>query len=86
MKIGTVINDLRRRKGMSYDELVAKSGCSLSCVISLLHNETQNPKPFTIRKLCAALDISTEDFKTLCELDENTYMDRVYHITPCALA
>ena len=83
MQLHVVLNDVCRRKGLSFEQLAAKSGCSYGCIMDLLRGATQSPKYSNMVKICSALEITLDELEMLRNLDENAYMDKLYRMRPC---
>jgi transcriptional regulator with XRE-family HTH domain len=60
MKIGAVINKIRKEKGYSQVEFSALTGISQTS-ISLIENDITYPHQSTLLKICKALDIKEID-------------------------
>jgi transcriptional regulator with XRE-family HTH domain len=63
MSLGEKISTLRKSKGMSQEMLAEHSRLSLRTVQRIESDET-SPRPYTLRAMAAALNVSIEDFAT----------------------
>lgn len=56
------INDLCKKRGISYYSLSYKSAVPLTTLLHIVDGTTKNPGIITIIKLCNGLDVSLKDF------------------------
>ena len=56
------INDLCKKRGISYYALSYKSAVPLTTLIHIVYGSTKNPGILTVIKICEGLDISLKDF------------------------
>lgn len=57
-----VINQLRKKKGMSLDELAEKSGIPIGTLSKISAGITKDPKLETVKSIARALECSLEEF------------------------
>ena len=56
------INDLCKKRGISYYALSYKSAVPLTTLLHIVDGSTKNPGILTVIKICEGLDISLKDF------------------------
>lgn len=64
------IDNLCRKKGLSYYELSYRSAIPLSTLMHIMDGTTKNPGIFTILKICEGLNISLVEFLQIKEFGE----------------
>ncbi|WP_173264354.1 helix-turn-helix domain-containing protein [Streptomyces pacificus] len=77
-KLGDRLRDVRKRRGMTQQELARRSGVSLSLIRKLEQGERQDARLETVRRLAASLRVptmrlvaeSTEDGASIATLDQ----------------
>src|SRR4051794_7573027 len=65
---GKVLRQLRRRAGLTQEELAGKAGLSTNAISTLERGERRRPYPHTIRALAAALGLTADEQTTLAAL------------------
>ncbi len=70
--IGNLIQDLRKRKGLTQEELALKSGVSYTSLIKIERGSVQNPTVKTIKKLADSLEISVDILLGKINLDDKS--------------
>lgn len=66
------IKELCMERRMSYYMLACRSEVPISTVMNICHCTTKNPGIFTLIKICAALDITVQEFFNTEEFREMT--------------
>ncbi|MBU1692309.1 MAG: helix-turn-helix domain-containing protein [Gammaproteobacteria bacterium] len=66
MDIGSIIERLRKQKGLSQDELADKAGTTKSN-LSRIEKDNQWPRPDTLEAITAALDIKVYQLFAIAE-------------------
>lgn len=59
--IGEIIQEMRKIKDMTQEELALKAGVSYTTLIKIERGSVKNPTIKTIQKLAIALDLSVDD-------------------------
>lgn len=70
--IGEIIQELRKKKDMTQEELAMKSGVSYTTLIKIERGSVQNPTVKTIKKIANALEESVDVLLGKINLDDNT--------------
>jgi len=70
--IGEIIQELRKKKDMTQEELALKSGVSYTTLIKIERGSVQNPTVKTIKKIANALEESVDILLGKINLDDNT--------------
>ena len=69
--IGEIIQELRKKKDMTQEELAQKSGVSYTTLIKIERGSVQNPTVKTIKRIAVALDASVDLLLGKINLDNN---------------
>lgn len=69
--IGEIIQELRKKKDMTQEELAQKSGVSYTTLIKIERGSVQNPTVKTIKRIADALDASVDLLLGKINLDNN---------------
>lgn len=69
--IGEIIQELRKKKDMTQEELAQKSGVSYTTLIKIERGSVQNPTVKTIKRIADALDASVDLLLGKINLDHN---------------
>jgi transcriptional regulator with XRE-family HTH domain len=69
--IGEIIQELRKKKDMTQEELAQKSGVSYTTLIKIERGSVQNPTVKTIKRIADALDASVDLLLGKINLDIN---------------
>ena len=76
--IGEIIQELRKKKDMTQEELAQKSGVSYTTLIKIERGSVQNPTVKTIKRIADALDASVDLLLGKINLDNNpTYKNEL---------
>ena len=70
--IGEIIQELRKKKDMTQEELAQKSGVSYTTLIKIERGSVQNPTVKTIKRIADALDASVDLLLGKINLDNNS--------------
>ncbi|HQF36968.1 MAG TPA: helix-turn-helix transcriptional regulator [Candidatus Dojkabacteria bacterium] len=70
-RIGEIIQELRKKKDMTQEELAQKSGVSYTTLIKIERGSVQNPTVKTIKRIADALDASVDLLLGKINLDNN---------------
>lgn len=69
--IGEIIQELRKKKDITQEELAQKSGVSYTTLIKIERGSVQNPTVKTIKRIADALDASVDLLLGKINLDNN---------------
>jgi len=72
-EIGEKIKELRRKKGLSQEELAEQAGINLRTIQRIENNESE-PRGNTMHLICKVLDIHAEDILDYGKQTDNSFM------------
>lgn len=83
MELGKKIKELRKRKGLSQEELAEKSSLSLRTIQRIESSETE-PRGDTLKRLSQALNVSPDELLDWVEAEDRGYLALLY-LSPLSL-
>lgn len=78
-EIGKKIKELRKKKGLSQDELAESAKVNLRTIQRIENNESE-PRGKTLTLICKVLDINSEDIFDFGKQSDKTYLI-IFHLT-----
>lgn len=78
-EIGKKIKELRRKKGLSQEELAESAKVNLRTIQRIENNESE-PRGKTLNLICEVLDINVEDILDYGKQTDKTYLT-IFHLT-----
>jgi transcriptional regulator with XRE-family HTH domain len=80
--IGTKIKEIRKRKGLSQEELAEAAKVNLRTIQRIENNESE-PRGGTLNLICSALDITTETIFDYGKVEDKSYLV-LFHLSALA--
>ncbi|PIQ50196.1 MAG: DNA-binding protein [Cytophagales bacterium CG12_big_fil_rev_8_21_14_0_65_40_12] len=77
MELGKKVKELRKRKGLSQEELAEKASLSLRTIQRIESGETA-PRGDTLKRLSKALDVSPDELLDWAEAEDRGYLALLY--------
>ena len=77
--IGKKIKELRKKKGLSQEELAESARVNLRTIQRIENNESE-PRGKTLNSICVVLDINAEDIFDFGKQTDKTYLT-IFHLT-----
>lgn len=70
-----IINELRKKKGLTSEQLSVKSGVPLGTLNKILNGTTKDPKLETLKALARVLECSLDDFDDNPKKEESNFFE-----------